>query len=111
MSVPLIQQIQKSTTISKAFRTHIGEKNEELSDTEIIIGINPNSFKIKIYKKRDMNSIPMNWVGRILGFSKRVLAGRYTYYSDDRIDLFSINNIRYNSIKCNIIDLQLNTSM
>ncbi len=76
--------------------------DKKTQEAELTAIVQPNTRKIKIVcKKKKVDFNLSNSMGRLLGFSKRVIDKDTTAYSDIMVDIFPVNAIR---IRCNLIE-------
>lgn len=73
---------------------------KSLNSVNLKVQINKNTLKCDIFCDEDIDFRPNNSIGRLLGFSKRVLIRNQLHTSDQLVDIIRINAIR---VECDII--------
>ena len=75
------------------------QKVIENKGIEVYIKPNNNTLKSEIYCNQNINFEPGDSIGRLLGFSPRILEANNFYESDEPVSIIKINSLR---IECNI---------
>ena len=85
--------------IERYLRTHLSGEGKE-DDKALSLKPNNNTLQCELRCRYDVNFTPGDSIGRILGFSPRVLEANLKHTSDLPVNIIRVSSVR---VECNII--------